>query len=294
MPVAPVSTFRETKVPRHIVCLTFDFDTQSGFIARGMTTPTPLSRGEFGLVGARRILALLKSSGIRATWFIPGFTIESHVGACEAVVRDGHEVAHHSWAHIPPAQQSREEEEADLVRANDAIARLTGRKARGYRSPSWDLSENTIDLLLAHGFLYDSSLMGADYWPYRARRGDQAELGKPYRFGEETALLEMPISWSLDDYPHFEFVRTPTTVLPGLRSARTVMENWRDEFSYMQQTVEWGVLTYTMHPYVIGRGYRMLALEGLVKDLAGTGAVFMTMADAAAETRARMLGTDSE
>jgi peptidoglycan/xylan/chitin deacetylase (PgdA/CDA1 family) len=291
MPVAPVSTFRETKVPRHIVCLTFDFDTQSGFIARGMTTPTPLSRGEFGLVGARRILALLKSSGIRATWFIPGFTIESHTGACEAVVQDGHEVAHHSWAHIPPAQQSREEEEADLVRANDAIARLTG---RGYRSPSWDLSENTIDLLLAHGFLYDSSLMGADYWPYRARRGDQAELGKPYRFGEETALIEMPISWSLDDYPHFEFVRTPTTVLPGLHSARTVMDNWRDEFSYMQQTVEWGVLTYTMHPYVIGRGYRMLALEGLVKDLAAAGAVFMTMADAAAETKARMFGADRE
>jgi peptidoglycan/xylan/chitin deacetylase (PgdA/CDA1 family) len=294
MPVAPVSTFRETKVPRHIVCLTFDFDTQSGFIARGMTTPTPLSRGEFGLVGARRILALLKSSGIRATWFIPGFTIESHPGACEAVVQDGHEVAHHSWAHIPPAQQSREEEEADLVRANDAIARLTGRKARGYRSPSWDLSENTIDLLLAHGFLYDSSLMGADYWPYRARRGDQVELGKPFRFGEETALIEMPISWSLDDYPHFEFVRTPTTVLPGLHSARTVMENWRDEFSYMQQTVEWGVLTYTMHPYVIGRGYRMLALEGLVQDLAAAGAVFMTMADAAAEAQVRMFGADNE
>jgi peptidoglycan/xylan/chitin deacetylase (PgdA/CDA1 family) len=294
MPVAPVSTFRETKVPRHIVCLTFDFDTQSGFIARGMTTPTPLSRGEFGLVGARRILALLKSSGIRATWFIPGFTIESHPGACDAVVRDGHEVAHHSWAHVPPAQQSRGEEEADLVRANDAIARLTGRKAHGYRSPSWDLSENTIDLLLAHGFLYDSSLMGADYWPYRARRGDQVELGKPYRFGEETALIEMPISWSLDDYPHFEFVRTPTTVLPGLHSARTVMENWRDEFSYMQQTVEWGVLTYTMHPYVIGRGYRMLALEGLVKDLAAAGAVFMTMADAAAEAQVRMFGVDNE
>jgi len=45
---------------------------------------------------------------------------------------------------------------------------------------------------------------------------------------------------------------------------------------------------------VIGRGYRMLALEGLVKDLAGAGAVFMTMADAAAEARARMFGTDSE
>jgi len=275
-------------VSRHIVCLTFDFDTQSGFIARGMTTPTPLSRGEFGLVGARRILALLKALGLRATWFVPGFTIESHPGTCEAVVQDGHEVAHHSWAHVPPAQQSREEEEADLVRANEAITRLTGRKARGYRSPSWDLSESTIDLLLAHGFLYDSSLMGADYWPYRARRGDRVELGKPFGFGEETALIEMPISWSLDDYPHFEFVRTATTVLPGLHSARTVMENWLDEFRYMRQSVDWGVLTYTMHPYVIGRGYRMLALEGLMKDLQRAGAVFMTMEDAAKEAQERM------
>jgi peptidoglycan/xylan/chitin deacetylase (PgdA/CDA1 family) len=275
-------------VPRHIVCLTFDFDTQSGFIARGMTTPTPLSRGEFGLIGAERIRALLKARGIRATWFIPGFTIESHPRACKAVVADGHEVAHHSWAHVPPAQQSRAEEEADLVRANAAIARLTGREARGYRSPSWDLSEHTIDLLLTHGFVYDSSLMGADYWPYRARRGDKVELGKPFGFGEETSLIEMPISWSLDDYPHFEFVRTATTVLPGLQSARTVMESWLDEFRYMQKTVDWGVLTYTMHPYVIGRGCRMLALEDFVGKLGAAGAVFMTMEDAAAEAQAKM------
>src|SRR5438067_631366 len=109
----------ESKLARHIVCLTFDFDTQSGVIARGMTTPTPLSRGEFGIVGARRVLDLLKSFGLRATWFIPGFTIESHPGACEALLEDSHEVAHHSWAHVPPAQQSRAEEEADLVHANE-------------------------------------------------------------------------------------------------------------------------------------------------------------------------------
>ena len=275
-------------MPRHIVCLTFDFDTQSGFIARGMTTPTPLSRGEFGLIGARRILAVLKTRGLRATWFIPGFTIDSHPAACEAVLRDGHEVAHHGWAHVPPAQQSREDEEADLARANECIARLSGRKARGYRSPAWDLSENTVDLLLAHGFIYDSSLMGADYWPYRVRRGDRGELGKPFHFGEETQLIEMPISWSLDDYPHFEFVRTATSVLPGLQFPRTVMQSWLDEFRYMQQSIEWGVLTYTMHPYVIGRGYRMLALEELMDKLASAGAVFMTMEDAAAEARARM------
>ena len=106
----------------------------------------------------------------------------------------GHEIGHHSWAHIPNANQTRDEEEADLVRANENIRKLTGRTARGYRSPSWDLSAHTIDLLIKHGFLYDSSLMGADYIPYRARRGDKVELGKPYGFGEETSLIEMPIS----------------------------------------------------------------------------------------------------
>ncbi len=64
-------------MPRHIVCLTFDFDTMSGFIARGLTTPTALSRGEFGAQASPRILAFLQSRGIRSTWFTPGFTIET-------------------------------------------------------------------------------------------------------------------------------------------------------------------------------------------------------------------------
>jgi peptidoglycan/xylan/chitin deacetylase (PgdA/CDA1 family) len=275
-------------MPHHIVCLSFDFDTQSGFIARGMTTPTSLSRGEFGAMASGRILQFLKERQIKATWFVPGFTIESWPKESAAVVEGGHEVGHHSWSHVPPANLTRAEEEADLVRANEAIRRLSGRTARGYRSPSWDLSAHTIDLLIKHSFLYDSSLMGADYIPYRARRGDVAELGKPYKFGAATELIEMPISWSLDDYPHFEFVRTPQSVLPGLQPARAVMQSWLDEFLYMKKTVEWGVLTYTMHPFVIGRGYRMLALEWLVEQLAKEGAVFMTMEQAAEEAKLRL------
>ena len=43
-----------------------------------------------------------------------------------------------------------------------------------------------------------------------------------------------------------------------------------------------------MHPYVIGRGYRMLAFEDLIGKLIDAGAVFMTMAEAAAEARRRL------
>jgi len=47
------------------------------------------------------------------------------------------------------------------------------------------------------------------------------------------------------------------------------------------------VITYTMHPHVIGRGHRMLMLEGLIEKLASAGARFVTMEDAVAEYQAK-------
>jgi len=268
---------------KHIVCISFDFDAISGWIARGMTTPTPVSRGEFGVIGAARILALLKRHGISATWFIPGHTLETYPEACRKVLEAGHEIGHHGWTHVPPASLSRDEEEAELVRANEQIRKLTGRNARGYRSPSWDLSPHSVELLLKHGFYYESSMMGNDHSPYRVRLGDRIELQNPAVFGKESRLIEMPISWSLDDYPHFEFVRTQSTVLQGLKRADAVLANWIDDFLYMKRETDWGIITYTFHPFVIGRGHRMMALERLIERLAAEGAEFMRM-DAAAES----------
>ena len=268
---------------RHLVCLTFDFDALSGFISRGMTTPTPISRGEFGVVASGRLLALMKRYDIPTTWFIPGHTLETYPKACEAVIAGGHEVAHHGWTHQPPATLTREQEEAGLVRANVVIQKMTGKTARGYRSPSWDLSPHTIELLIKHGFLYDTSMMGDDYTPYFARQGDVIELEKSAVLGPPSKLVELPISWSLDDYPHFEFVRTQTTILPGLQSASGVLQNWVDDFTYMRRTMAWGIITYTFHPFVIGRGHRMMILERLIESVRAAGAVFVTMEAAARE-----------
>ena len=90
------------EMAEHIVCLTFDFDTVSGWIANGFVTPTPISRGEFGLVGAERILDLLRDHGIRSTWFIPGVTLETYPAACQAVAEGNHEIAHHGWRTLRP------------------------------------------------------------------------------------------------------------------------------------------------------------------------------------------------
>ena len=272
---------------KHLVCITFDFDAMSGFIARGMTTPTPISRGEFGVVAVPRILKLLQEYRVPASFFIPGHTLETYPRESRMVADAGCEIGHHGWTHRPPATLTREQEEDELTRANEQIRSLTGRYARGYRSPSWDLSPFSVELLLKHGFLYDSSMMGHDYLPYRVRRGDVIELEKPAAFGEPTRLIEMPISWSLDDYPHFEYVRTRASLLPGLQNANLVLDNWVNEFEYMKRTVDWGVLTYTFHPFVIGRGYRMMILEKLLKHLQDGGASFATMESACREYEAR-------
>ena len=62
---------------RHIVCLTFDHDHMSGFIARGLTSPTDISRGEYDMVVIPRLVALLGRYDIKATFFTPGHTIDS-------------------------------------------------------------------------------------------------------------------------------------------------------------------------------------------------------------------------
>jgi len=270
-------------MPRHLVCLSFDFDAISIWIVRGMLTPTAISRGEFGVVAAERILDLLQRYGIAATWFIPGHTLETYPEVCARIHAQGHEIGHHGYAHEPPATLTREDEAAVLRRGSAAIRTVTGIDPRGYRSPSWDLSPSTVDLLLAHGFLYDSSMMGHDSQPYWARTGDVIVPDGPARLGPPTRLLEMPVSWSLDDYPHFEYIRGENFVLPGLRRAGDVLENWVDDFRYMVETCDWGALTYTFHPQVIGRGHRMLMLERLVESLAQRGAAFVRMDAAAAE-----------
>ena len=66
-------------------------------------------------------------------------------------------------------------------------------------------------------------------------------------------------------------------------AANDVLQNWVDDFLYMTQIQDWGVITYTCHPFVIGRGHRMLMLERLINKLIEHDAVFLSMEAAARE-----------
>ena len=49
---------------RGYVCLTLDFDALSAWVARGIVSATPLSRGEFAAVAVPRLLTLLERRSI--------------------------------------------------------------------------------------------------------------------------------------------------------------------------------------------------------------------------------------
>jgi len=264
----------------HTVCLSFDFDAISLWLGPFKAqSPSMISRGEFGVIGARRVLDLLDRFGIRATWFIPGHTADTYPSAVEDIVKRGHEIGHHGYCHENPVALEQPKERKILEMGLESLERVTGKRPIGYRSPSWDLSPNSIDLLLEYGFVYDSSMMGNDFSPYWCRQGDQYDLESKYKFGKPVELLEMPVTWGLDDFPFFEYVSLPNKLYPGLRSPEQVFDIWMGDFDYMRTNILNGVFILTMHPQVIGRGHRMLFLEKILTYMNSTGIRFMRMID---------------
>lgn len=249
------------------VCLTFDFDALSIWINRGTLSPGPLSRGEFGAHVIPRLLHLLRREGISSTFFIPGHTVETYPEECRAIVDAGHEVGLHGYLHEAVSTLSPEQERAVFRRGYEALRSLAGTPPRGNRTPSWDLTPATIPILLELGMLYDSSLMSTDYTPFHPRTGDVVTTTGPATFGEPSGLVELPVSWSLDDYPAFEYMRTDSGVMPGLRAADAVYGNWLDDVRYMVRDFEDGVCVITFHPQVVGRGHRLLGLERFIAGL---------------------------
>ncbi len=268
------------------VCLSFDFDAMSVWLttmrSRSLST---LSRGEFGKVGTERLLEVLRDRQVPSSWFIPGHTIETFPDLVQRIADAGHEIGHHGYCHENPASVKPDEERAILERGIACIRRVTGKAPVGYRSPASDLSPDSVSLLAEFDFLYDSSMMANDFTPYYCRVGDDPRTDGPYIFGKEVDLVELPMDWSLDDWPYFGLHWPAHHV--GLRTPDEVSKIWSADFDFLYQRMGEGVFILTMHPQIIGRGHRILMLEQLIDYMKGhAGVTFRTMHEVAAEWRA--------
>ncbi|QGZ56377.1 polysaccharide deacetylase family protein [Paraburkholderia acidiphila] len=256
-----------------------DFDGQSVWMnSFGLTSPGYLSRGEFcAIVAAPRLLAELKRFDIKSTWFTPTHTMETFPAQFEAVLAHGHEVGAHGCVHEKVGGLSGEAERALMEKQLRLHERIVGKRPRGYRSPSWDLTENTLSILEDNGFDWDSSLMGRDFEPYRPSNVTLRDDGGNVFGPPSTKILEMPVSWHLDDFPAIEYVPRMNA---GMAAPDVILGRWMDHFTYAYEEVPNAAVFYTLHPQSIGKAPYILMLRRLLERISSYGDVwFATMSE---------------
>jgi peptidoglycan/xylan/chitin deacetylase (PgdA/CDA1 family) len=277
------------------VAIGVDADCVAGWLGSygGEDSPADLSRGlSAGNEGIPRMLQLFEDEGIDTSWYIPGHTIETFPEEVGAVADAGHEIGVHGYSHENPTDLSREQEDEILQLSIDLVEEVTGEKPVGHRASWWEFSENTPDLVEKYDFLYDSSLMEREFEPGYMRKGDSWEKidydrdpdawTTPYEYGEETDVVEIPISWYRDDIPAMLFIKQPL-YHAGYKNPEMMYEQYyKRQFDYLYNRRGAGVYTFTIHPDLHGLPHMIPHLEEFINYVKGhENAEFSTLEDVA-------------
>ena len=256
-------------------CLTFDIDAESAVLTADRSSigrMSPMSHQSYGpLVGVPRILGLLERHGVRATFFVPGYTAHRYPSVVRAIAEAGHEIAHHSYFHENTIGMDAKTEAAMLDLGLKALWDVAGVRPAGYRAPMWEMNYHTPALLAERGFQYDSSLMDSDH-PY------------PLSVDGGQVLAEVPVSWGLDDWEQYAF-------LPGLigsgviESPLKALEMWTLELQALHRLG--AVFTLCCHPFLTGRPSRAEALSTLIERMKALPGLWITTVGEVASTRCR-------
>ena len=206
-----------------------------------------ISEPAYGVTTAMpRILAMHRELEIPATFFVPAHVAERHPDMLEAILADGHEIAHHGYMHENVFGLCYEDEKAIFVHASEQLRRLTGRAPLGWSAPSWGVNQQTLEILCELGMRYDASLMEYDriHW-IKTRRGH---------------VVELPISMTLDDWALFGASLFPSGSAVNAPAA-AAQQIWKEEFDGLRHYG--GLFNTTFHPNLTGRPGRLLMLREL-------------------------------
>jgi peptidoglycan/xylan/chitin deacetylase (PgdA/CDA1 family) len=143
-------------VSEPVVSVTFDNLGEAAQLELGMW-PDEVPMGQhFTVVDILpRLLDLLATHRMQATFFVEGLNAEMYPQALHTIIAAGHEVALHAWRHEEWAALDADTEAALLARATNAM-RSIGIHPSGFRPPGGGLTERTLALLGERGYTYVS------------------------------------------------------------------------------------------------------------------------------------------
>jgi polysaccharide deacetylase family protein (PEP-CTERM system associated) len=122
-----------------------------------------------------RLLEIFDLAGVKASFFVLGCVAARHPAQVKRIAARGHEIASHGYWHELIYDQSPSAFREDVKRSKGVLESLAGAQVRGYRAPSYSITERSLwalDVLLEEGYEYDASVFpihhdryGIPGWP---------------------------------------------------------------------------------------------------------------------------------
>ena len=144
--------------------------------------PHPGAQGAGGRFDEASELAILAAHDVKATFLTCGGIAERYPDQVGAIVAAGHEVAGHGYHHEVARDLSREEEREVIRRTTEMILSRADKRPFGWRSCTQ--SPNSLELLLEHGYLWNSNSFSHDL-PFVWQSGEKRLVELPRQpFGD--------------------------------------------------------------------------------------------------------------
>jgi polysaccharide deacetylase family protein (PEP-CTERM system associated) len=141
-----------------------------------------------------RVLGLLERNSVSATFYVLGWVAEHSPAVVRSIVKAGHEIGCHSYAHQPVYTLTPAQFRQDTIRAVRAIEDAGGVSPRVYRAPNYSITVDclwALEILAECRFWCDSSIV-----PITHDRCGIPGFGPTARVMETPSgkLLEVPVA----------------------------------------------------------------------------------------------------
>jgi peptidoglycan/xylan/chitin deacetylase (PgdA/CDA1 family) len=206
-----------------------DIDTlQSIYKGFGLRRPTGYSHAEFE-IGLENLAAFLDKFGAKATMFMVGADFDRPTSAetIRQLAIHGHEIANHTQSHAQGLRlMPLPDQETEIAEMERRCVAVTGRRPIGFRSPGWNIGDETAEILVRRGYLYDSSifpsllnpLLKALHWASsRSRVAEERSTLGHLRYTWAPTSAYLTASHAIGRSGEGPLVELPITVTPFFR-----------------------------------------------------------------------------
>lgn len=169
-------------------------------------------------------LDVLDKLNIKITFFIVGqdAAIEKNHKVLRMIVDRGHEVANHSFHHESWLKTySKEKIEEEIIIAEEAILKATGKRTNMFRGPGFSWSNDLLEVLEKRDYIFDASLLPTyisplmrKYYFWKSNLSKEEKESRKELFGsfKESFYPLKPYTWKFQN--NKTLLEIPVTTMP--------------------------------------------------------------------------------